>query len=216
MVLISLLGLFLGAYLTLYKFGFIGALACNVSSCEKVQSSRWSMFLGLPVATWGLGFYAGMLGLAFAGLQKWDEAEAAMREAIATSGGAPYNMAMLGYVLGRAGRRAEAEAAAVRRQIRAEVLDAAARLDTATARIDAARAAREAAEVQLDAERQRFAVGLSTNFLVLTRQNDLARARLDEIAAATDRRAARIELGRATGALLEERGIEVTGPDSAS
>ena len=34
MALISLLGLFLGAYLTLYKFGFIGTLACSVSSCE--------------------------------------------------------------------------------------------------------------------------------------------------------------------------------------
>ena len=55
MALISLLGLFLGAYLTLYKFGVIGTLACGVSSCEKVQTSRWSVFLGLPVATWGLG-----------------------------------------------------------------------------------------------------------------------------------------------------------------
>ena len=69
MALISLLGLFLGAYLTLYKFGFIGALACNVSSCERVQTSRWSVFLGLPVATWGLGFYVVMLLLSFVGTQ---------------------------------------------------------------------------------------------------------------------------------------------------
>ena len=47
MALVSLLGLFLGAYLTLYKFGFIGTLACGVSSCEQVQTSRWSVFLGL-------------------------------------------------------------------------------------------------------------------------------------------------------------------------
>jgi uncharacterized membrane protein len=70
MALISLLGLFLGAYLTLYKFGFIGTLACGVSSCEQVQTSRWSVFLGLPVATWGLGFYALMLVLAIVGLQE--------------------------------------------------------------------------------------------------------------------------------------------------
>src|SRR5215213_1962049 len=70
MALISLAGLFLGAYLTLYKFGYIGTLACNVSSCEQVQTSRWSMFLGLPVATWGLGFYAGMLALAIIGVQE--------------------------------------------------------------------------------------------------------------------------------------------------
>ena len=69
MALISLLGLFLGVYLTLYKFGYIGSLVCNVSSCEQVQSSRWSVFLGLPVATWGLGFYAVMLALSLVGLQ---------------------------------------------------------------------------------------------------------------------------------------------------
>src|SRR5690349_11362399 len=70
MALISLAGLFLGAYLTMYKFGIIGTLACNVSSCEQVQTSRWSVFLGLPVATWGLGFYAGMLALSFIGVQE--------------------------------------------------------------------------------------------------------------------------------------------------
>ena len=69
MALISLAGLFLGAYLTLYKFGVIGSLACGVSSCEQVQTSRWSVFLGVPVATWGLGFYASMLILSIAGLQ---------------------------------------------------------------------------------------------------------------------------------------------------
>ena len=69
MALISLAGLFVGAYLTLYKFGFIGTLACNVGSCEQVQTSRWSVFLGIPVATWGVGFYILMLGLSIAGLQ---------------------------------------------------------------------------------------------------------------------------------------------------
>ncbi|MEP6491436.1 MAG: vitamin K epoxide reductase family protein [bacterium] len=70
MVLISLLGLFLGTYLTLYKFGVIGTLACGVGSCERVQTSRWSVFLGLPVATWGIGFYVLMLALAIAGMQE--------------------------------------------------------------------------------------------------------------------------------------------------
>lgn len=70
MALISLLGLLLGAYLTLYHYGYVGTLACGVSSCETVQTSRWSMFLGLPVATWGAGFYALMLVLSIAGLQE--------------------------------------------------------------------------------------------------------------------------------------------------
>lgn len=69
MAVVSLAGLFLGVYLTLYHYGYIGTLACNVSSCEKVQTSRWSMFLGLPVATWGAGFYVLMLALTVAGLQ---------------------------------------------------------------------------------------------------------------------------------------------------
>lgn len=108
---------------------------------------------------------------------------------------------------------AEAQSAALlaraRKAVRAEVLDAVAGLDTAEGRIEASRAAREAAEVQLAAEQDRFDVGLSTNFLVLTRQNELASARLAEIEALTDYRTARTELGRATGSLLRDRGIEV-------
>lgn len=104
-------------------------------------------------------------------------------------------------------RQVAAELARVKKEIRAEVLDAAAAVDTAHQRIEAARSEREAAQVQLASERERFDVGLSTNFLVLTRQNDLERARLGEIAARTDYRRARSELLRTTGALLDERGI---------
>ncbi|MGH9748502.1 MAG: TolC family protein, partial [Candidatus Polarisedimenticolia bacterium] len=96
--------------------------------------------------------------------------------------------------------------------VRSEVLDAAAALDTTGQRIDAARAGREAAEVQLSAERDRYAAGLSTNFLVLTRQNDLARARLDEIASLTDYRIARAGMDRATASLLETHRIALAGP----
>lgn len=106
-------------------------------------------------------------------------------------------------------QQARVDLSRARKAIRAEVLDAAAALETAGQRIAAAQAGREAAEVQLSAERDRFASGLSTNFLVLTRQNDLARARLDEIAALTDYRNARTEMARATGTLIEERGIPV-------
>jgi outer membrane protein TolC len=108
-------------------------------------------------------------------------------------------------------RQSEADLARVRKNIRAEVLDAAAALETAGQRIEATRAGREAAEVQLAAERDRFTTGLSTNFLVLTRQNDLSRARLDEISARTDYESARTEMARATGSLIEERGIDVPG-----
>jgi outer membrane protein TolC len=110
-------------------------------------------------------------------------------------------------------RGAEAALERIRKTIRAEVLDAAAKLETAGQRIEATRSGREAAETQLAAERDRYATGLSTNFLVLTRQNDLSRARLDEISALTDYRVARTEMARATGSLIEQRGIDVVGSD---
>jgi len=109
-------------------------------------------------------------------------------------------------------RQAEVNVLRVKKAIRAEVLDAAAALDAARQRIEAARSAREAAEIQLDAERDRYKTGLSTNFLVLTRQNDLSRARLDEISALTDYRTARTEMARATGSLLERHHIDVGEP----
>jgi len=106
-------------------------------------------------------------------------------------------------------RQADASLAFISKTVRVEVLDAAAALQTAGQRIEAFAAAREAAEVQLSAEQDRYGAGLSTNFLVLTRQNDLSRARLDEIGALTDYRRALTELARATGTLLEQRGIAV-------
>lgn len=94
----------------------------------------------------------------------------------------------------------------------AEVRNAVFSLQTAEQRIEAARASRAAAETQLMAEQERFAVGLSTNFLVLTRQNDLTAARVTETSALTDYRKAETELARATGALLEDRHIEIERP----
>ena len=70
--LVALVGLFISLFLTLYKFGVIGTLACGSGSCETVQLSRWATFLGLPVAAWGAGFYAVVFGLALAGVQdRW-------------------------------------------------------------------------------------------------------------------------------------------------
>jgi len=106
-------------------------------------------------------------------------------------------------------RQAEAELTRARKSVRADVLNAAAALETAGARIEAARAGREAAEIQLSAEQDRYGAGMSTNFLVLTRQNDLSNARLDEISAHADYRIARMELARATGELLKQRGVAV-------
>ena len=67
--LLALLGVLVALYLTLYKFGIIGVLSCSVGSCESVNTSRWAVFLGQPVAAWGLAAYLLILALALAGLQ---------------------------------------------------------------------------------------------------------------------------------------------------
>lgn len=67
LAVLSLAGVFLALYLTLYKTGVIGELACSVGKCETVNLSRWATLLGLPVAAWGLGFYLVLFGVAMAG-----------------------------------------------------------------------------------------------------------------------------------------------------
>jgi uncharacterized membrane protein len=54
---LALAGIFVSLYLTLYKLGIIGELSCSIGSCETVNTSKWSRFLGMPVAAWGLLFY---------------------------------------------------------------------------------------------------------------------------------------------------------------
>jgi uncharacterized membrane protein len=72
--LVALVGLFVALYLALYKAGVIGSLACGAGSCQTVQLSRWATFLGLPVAFWGVGYYAAVFALALAGIQeRWSE-----------------------------------------------------------------------------------------------------------------------------------------------
>ena len=56
--LMSLVGVFVSAYLYLYKIGRIGTLACGTGGCETVQLSPWSRFLGIEVALIGLVGYA--------------------------------------------------------------------------------------------------------------------------------------------------------------
>jgi uncharacterized membrane protein len=69
MALIALIGVFVSLYLTLYKLGYIGTLACGTGGCETVQLSKWGDFLGVPVAGWGVVYYVSVLALAIAGVQ---------------------------------------------------------------------------------------------------------------------------------------------------
>jgi uncharacterized membrane protein len=70
---LALAGIFISIYLTLYKLGVIGELSCSLGSCETVNTSRWSVFLGLPVAAWGVLFYIDVFGVALLGtLPRWE------------------------------------------------------------------------------------------------------------------------------------------------
>lgn len=69
MAALAFAGIFVALYLTLYKFGAIGELSCRIGSCETVNSSPWAVFLGAPVAAWGVGFYVVTFAVAIAGLQ---------------------------------------------------------------------------------------------------------------------------------------------------
>jgi outer membrane protein len=64
-----------------------------------------------------------------------------------------------------------------------EVRDAWWKIDMNAKRIETTRAARELAEQRLDAERKRLDVGMSTSFLVIQAQRDLAQARTSELSA---------------------------------
>lgn len=66
---LSLLGLFLSAYLYLYKIGRIGSLACGAGGCETVQQSPWSRFAGIEVSLIGMAGYAGLLLVSLIALQ---------------------------------------------------------------------------------------------------------------------------------------------------
>src|ERR1700687_446695 len=64
-----------------------------------------------------------------------------------------------------------------------QVRDAGWKIDMNAKRIETTRAATNLAEQRLDAERKRFEVGLSTRFLVIQAQRDLAPAKANELSA---------------------------------
>jgi len=68
--LLALVGLFVALYLWLHALGFGGAIKCGASGgCEVVQTSQWAVFLGLPVAFYGVAGYFALLAVAILGLR---------------------------------------------------------------------------------------------------------------------------------------------------
>ena len=94
-------------------------------------------------------------------------------------------------------------------QVASEVTNAAIQIEAIQERIEAAIAARELAEEQLRAEESKFEVGLSTNFLVLQMQRELAFAQDVELRAIFDYQRALIEFDRTQRTSLGAAGITV-------
>jgi uncharacterized membrane protein len=66
---LAVVGFFLALYLSLYQLGVGGPLKCGSGGCEIVQTSRWAVLFGIPVAFYGLVAYAAILIAALVGLQ---------------------------------------------------------------------------------------------------------------------------------------------------
>jgi len=106
-------------------------------------------------------------------------------------------------------RQAEMRLQQVQNQIGIEVRNAAFALQQNRARVDAARSARELQVQNLDAEQKRYALGASTNTLVLQAQRDLATSEANLVAAMAAYEKSRVELDRVTGYTLDRNGIQM-------
>jgi uncharacterized membrane protein len=96
---LALAGVFVSAYLWLYKLGKIGTLACGAGGCETVQLSPQSRFLGVEVAAIGVGGYVLLLALALLALQPRHAGRSwPLAALVAASGGAVLFTAYLKYL----------------------------------------------------------------------------------------------------------------------
>lgn len=76
-----------------------------------------------------------------------------------------------------------------------------------TAAVAASKAAQELAAQSLDAEQKKYALGASTNTLVLQAQRDLTQAQVNYVTALTNYEKSRVTLDQVTGHTLERLGI---------
>lgn len=118
-----------------------------------------------------------------------------------------------------AGARIQQEQIAARTRVQeqtiiSEVRNAVQAVETARQRVFTSRRARENAEIQLEGERRRYEVGLSTTFLLFQRENALTNARNAEIRAETDYNKALSELQRATSTTFRVNNIEIESPNA--
>jgi outer membrane protein TolC len=107
-------------------------------------------------------------------------------------------------------RQAEMRLNQLENQVRIEVRNALFTVQQDRARVDAAKAGVELAKQSLDAETKKYALGASTNTLVLQTQRDLTQSATNLVASMAAYEKARVELDRVTGKTLDNLGIELS------
>lgn len=107
------------------------------------------------------------------------------------------------------GQNAKSSLQSVRQQVIVSVREAVRRVQTDFRRIETTRSARIMSEKQLQAERERLNVGLSTTRFVLDFQRDLATAQGNELRAIVDYNKSLSNLARNKGTTLERYSIQL-------
>ena len=128
------------------------------------------------------------------------------------------------YTLGNSAAKAEAARAQVEAnqvvaqthqlevQVVTEVTNAAIAAGNAFDEIETAQQARDLAEQKLDAEQKKFGVGLSTNYLIVQAQKDVADARNSVLRAEIDYQKALVDFERSQQTTLQSAGVTVISP----
>src|SRR3981081_1098746 len=106
-------------------------------------------------------------------------------------------------------RQAEMRLQQIENQVAVEVRNAQYAVQQNRASVDSARAATEFARQSLDAEQKKYQFGTSTTTLVLQNQSALATAESTLVNAMVAYEKSRVELDRATGALLDRIGVSI-------
>ncbi len=106
-------------------------------------------------------------------------------------------------------RQAQARSLQLENEIRQQIENAAIALENAHQAYAAAVESRDYQEQLLQAEKDKFSVGASTNYLIVQDQAYLAQARSTEVEARSDWIKARVSLDRALGNLLQKNNIAI-------
>ena len=101
------------------------------------------------------------------------------------------------------------ELRSLEQEIRLDVLNAITGVELSKAAIQQAAVALDFSQKRLDAEQQKYDLGVSTAFIVLDAQDDLVQSQADLLQESIGYRQAIVALMQATGGLLKERGIQI-------